>query len=276
MPPPPAKPVAGLKKKLGPLPVYAWALLGIGAAVLGYWFLKGRGSGGADAPVDRVVGANNMPPEDLAFAGGPTGNTPPAQGLSADVLDALGSKLGEIRDFQSYALGWTGEQFGGQGGRFDALGQRIDDLAGMNDTTSLQAAIADLPSVVADAIAAVLGPPETTTPTATTPVTKKPARPQGVKWGGHTFTTKAQMSNWLKNRGSSYAVWAQRHPEAAKTLRGPLPKAKPRPRPATRPVPTPRHAARTGGNVSRAAKPKLKPKPKPSVRPQTGTRYRGQ
>jgi hypothetical protein len=243
-------------------------LLGVGAAVLGYWFLKGRGSGGADAPVDRVVGANNLPPEDLAFAGGPTGNTPPAQGLSQDVLDIVGGLQGQLGVLNS-GLANLGEHFN------DPAYWGVD-TAGMNDTTSLQASLDDLPSAVADAVKSVLGPPETGSTTATTPVTKKPARPQGVKWGGHTFTTKAQMSSWLKNRGASYDVWAQRHPEAAKTLKGPLPKAKSKPRPATRPTPTPRRAARTGGNVSRAAKPKPKPKPKPSVRPQTGTRYPGQ
>jgi hypothetical protein len=47
---------------------------------------------------------------------------------------------------------------------------------------------------------------------------KAPVLSQGVKWGGQTFTTKAQLSKWLANHGTSWSVWAKNHPDAAKKL----------------------------------------------------------
>jgi hypothetical protein len=35
---------------------------------------------------------------------------------------------------------------------------------------------------------------------------------RGIVWDGRTFVSKTDFGRWLRSRGSSYAVWARRHP----------------------------------------------------------------
>ena len=35
---------------------------------------------------------------------------------------------------------------------------------------------------------------------------------RGIVWSGHTFATRAEFARWLRSQGSSYRVWARRHP----------------------------------------------------------------
>ena len=34
----------------------------------------------------------------------------------------------------------------------------------------------------------------------------------GIVWDNHTFTTRAEFARWLRSHGTSYRVWARRHP----------------------------------------------------------------
>jgi hypothetical protein len=53
---------------------------------------------------------------------------------------------------------------------------------------------------------------------AVTPTTPA-ARPlESVRWGGHVFTDRNQLSSWLEARGQSYREWAANHPNAASVL----------------------------------------------------------
>jgi hypothetical protein len=35
---------------------------------------------------------------------------------------------------------------------------------------------------------------------------------RGIVWDGRTFVSKTDFGRWLRSRGSSYAIWARRHP----------------------------------------------------------------
>jgi len=35
---------------------------------------------------------------------------------------------------------------------------------------------------------------------------------RGIVWDGHTFATRAEFARWLRSQGTSYRVWARRHP----------------------------------------------------------------
>jgi len=58
-----------------------------------------------------------------------------------------------------------------------------------------------------------------------------PVRPSAVVWAGRVFVSPDSMNRWLKARGSSYDVWAARHPRLAWP---------------TNPVPTQSQATRPG------------------------------
>jgi hypothetical protein len=47
-----------------------------------------------------------------------------------------------------------------------------------------------------------------------------------VLWGDQYFESKASLTRWLRARGASYRMWAERHPGAAERHRE-LPKTKP-------------------------------------------------
>jgi hypothetical protein len=38
---------------------------------------------------------------------------------------------------------------------------------------------------------------------------------RGIVWDGRTFVSKTDFARWLRSRGSSYAIWARRHPVRA-------------------------------------------------------------
>jgi len=42
------------------------------------------------------------------------------------------------------------------------------------------------------------------------PGSNKPA--QGIVWDNHTFANRAEFARWLRSHGTSYRVWARRHP----------------------------------------------------------------
>lgn len=253
-PPEPATKVGkGLSKKIGPLPAWAWAVLAAGGLFVGYWLMRGRGQGNADSPVETVTGNRSVPAEDLAMGNNGVAPFAPQDSLSQDVLD----QIAKDSSATSFAL--------------KNIGEHLNDPSywGVDDSTSLAADLRDLQNTVAQlVVGTTLGPPDAAAPTATTPVTKKPSKPQGVKWGGNTFQTKDALDAWLSHRGSSYKVWAQNHPEAVKQLRGPIPtKAPVKPKTPPRPVlARPKVVVRTVVQRQQVATPKAKPKPKPKAR----------
>ena len=91
----------GLKKKVGPLPAWAWGLLVL--AVLA-WFLFFRRSnsgttattGAADTATSTLYPQDNATDLNAAQAGQPSTNSAPADSLSPDVLSALQAQNSDL------------------------------------------------------------------------------------------------------------------------------------------------------------------------------------
>lgn len=93
---------AGLKRKVGPLPLWAWIAI-VGGAAAGYWFLvRGRSAdGGGDYGGPEVVtgsgASGSYSPQQAASAGAPGENAALAGQLDPAVLDALSAQIGDVR-----------------------------------------------------------------------------------------------------------------------------------------------------------------------------------
>ncbi len=48
-----------------------------------------------------------------------------------------------------------------------------------------------------------------------------PVRSGTIIWAGRVFTSQHELSAWLASRGTDYAAWVKRHPEAAAGLMRP-------------------------------------------------------
>jgi hypothetical protein len=53
----------------------------------------------------------------------------------------------------------------------------------------------------------------------TTSGAKRPAQRGPVRWGGRTFTTRAQLEKWLRARGATWRHFARAHPALAAALK---------------------------------------------------------
>lgn len=239
------KAAKGLQKKVGPLPLWAWALAA-GAIVGGYFlFVRGKPGSNDGSPLELVSGSGGSgEPQDAAYGGYPSSNGAPGASLSPDVLNELVQGMGSI------AAG--NEEFNG---RFS----RLEDA--IYTQTDYASQLFGLPDQIAKVIETTLGAPSSSAATATSPVTKSTSTTvKGIEWGGRRFTTRAALGSWLNARGASYDVWAQKHPEAAKRLTGPVPK------PAVRPAPAARAPVRTAPAKRAAAVPTRKPAAQPKPR----------
>jgi hypothetical protein len=85
---------------------------------------------------------------------------------------------------------------------------------------------------------------------------------RGIVWDGHTFASKTDFARWLRSRGSSYAIWARRHPVRA----GIKPK----------PTPTPQQLAARNVQGKAKAKANAKANAKARAKPRAQTRAMGQ
>lgn len=111
-PPKPKPKTAGkLGKKAGPLPIWAWALLGVGGAVLLYLVLR-RNTEQTGAGVQLVTGGAGNP-QDAPSGGYPSAATPPAQMLNEDVLWTIAGSLSTIAESQAEQHSSLGEQVAG-------------------------------------------------------------------------------------------------------------------------------------------------------------------
>lgn len=248
MPPTPAAQPKGkggiggkLNRKLGPLPVWAWLIIGSVGGYILYGRFKG-GFGGGGTGVETVTGNDSgITPQDMAGAGAPSQNAAPGTQLDQSTLDALGQtndklfaqisdlygRIQGVEDQQaSYATTDSGAYVGGTGGGDN----------GQGGTNTPSGSGIDMATIAAAA--------------------------GGVLWGGQVFTDKRSLAGWLSQHGVSYAHWAQLHPSAATRLSGPAPASHATPRAAS-PKPAPRPAAKP------APKPAPKPTPRPAVKPPT-------
>jgi hypothetical protein len=94
----------GVGKKLGPLPVWAWALVAIGG-VVGFVWWRGRSGGVATEGSSATILTTGVSPQQAASGGYPPGVTPSSQMISPEVAaaltDAFGNIGGQITDLQN-------------------------------------------------------------------------------------------------------------------------------------------------------------------------------
>lgn len=105
------KPAKALTKKAGPLPIWAWALVGGGALLAAYLLLR-RNTTQAGAGISLVSG-NAQKPQDAAWGGYPQGGTPAAQMLSEEVLREIAGGLTTISADQKEQHSSLGERVAG-------------------------------------------------------------------------------------------------------------------------------------------------------------------
>lgn len=250
---------ASLKRKYGPLPLWAWALIAGGAIAL-WWRMRKP----AEAPADAIAEPS------FAAAGEPDyGDTGTYANAGAPGVEATeGGELYADNKLREASMEYIDS--------LRALTEEAQAAAGVPQSAGEEGGGAD----------------------ATEPDTGDASSVRGVKWGGRTFTTKAGLAKWLAahgagqgNAGRAFRTWAKRHPGAAATLAGKAPKPKPPRRPkapaqhskrqAGRAAPKPgrgtagarkrqpaQHAAAPAQTRPRAApRPKPKPAPHPKRKP---------
>lgn len=189
---------ARLSRKVGPLPVWAWA-----AVILGAYFLYTRLHGGSSSssaasnstpatPTDTTSGSDSGAQVPVGGGGSPVDNS------SANLLSAIGANQAALDQLTSQILSqptpysnvdWS-----------TLLGAPYGSDFGLTDSG---------------------GPASQPTPAASTPAptTVSSAHPTqntaGVlKWGGINFTTKAQFASWAKAHGTTVDKELANHPQA--------------------------------------------------------------
>jgi len=85
---PQPRPSSGVKKKAGPLPVWAWVLVGVLALAAVYVFMRRSKTPAASSPVELVTGARPTA-QQTAYGGYPSSATPTQDMISSDVLQQL-------------------------------------------------------------------------------------------------------------------------------------------------------------------------------------------
>jgi hypothetical protein len=214
--------LASLKRKYGPLPLWAWAAIaGVGAAV--WWRMRKP----ADTSPDAIA--------EPSFA----------YGSEADYGDTGGTPAGSsgTAGTEAYAPEAAGELYPDNKLR-EATMELVDQIRGATED-----------------VAAATGegaPPSEGGADVTEPDTGDTASVRGVRWGGRTFTTRAGLAKWLAqhgagqgNAGRAFATWAKRHPGAAATLSGKAPKPKPPAHPKAPKRTSPGQAARAAAKPGR-------------------------
>lgn len=137
-------PAAKLGKKAGPLPIWAWALVG-GGALLAVFLLLRRNTEQGGSGIQIVTG-NAQRPENTVSGGYPRGVTPAAEMLNDEVLWTIAGSLASLSESQGVLAA------GGS--------DRRDEHKGLDE------ALADVKNHVSQTVAgATFQQPAVTTPT---------------------------------------------------------------------------------------------------------------
>lgn len=182
-PKPVAKAAGAAAKKVGPLPVWAWALIVGGGGLLAFLYFRRNseqldGSGGGI----HLVSGNRGTPEQAASGGYPQGVTPAAQMLDQEVLWTIAGSLAEIAD--------DGRERG------LSLG---DQIAGVKDHVSSTVAAATLGTGIATPTAAAVAPVPAKQPAPSRYYTYLPGKaPKGRK---KDEAPKGKRLGYRKNKG---------------------------------------------------------------------------
>lgn len=183
---------ARLTRKAGPLPVWAWA-----AVILGAYFLYTRlsSSGSSSASTDTTAVTSTDSTGDSGAQVPASGGGSAADNVSGDLLDGLNANTASLDALTSQILS--------QPTPYSNFGD--GPLAGAPaEDTGQGSGPAASPSPA----------PAPTTPAAV-PAGHPTQTAAGVlRWGGLTFTTRAAFDSWAKAHGSSTAKELSNHPQA--------------------------------------------------------------
>lgn len=188
-----------LTAKVGPLPVWAWA-----AVILGAYFLYSRMRPPAATTTADVSSASTPDATTGAAQVPASGQGAPVDNLSQPLLDSLGANTAAIDALTSQVLSQpTPYSNFGDG---PMAGISASDFAyGMGPAAA--------PTVSQPAPAPSPVPAQTMP--ANTGAGHQTQTAAGVlKWGGVTFTTKAQFDSWARAHGSSASRELSQHPQA--------------------------------------------------------------
>jgi hypothetical protein len=212
-PPPGKAPVKGkagkgLGKKVGPFSLWVYLVAIGGGVAVWYFFLRGKGgdSGGYGGPEVVSGSTGSVSPQDMAGAGAPSQNAAPSEQLDPATLDALSQQIGDVRGHVTELE----DAFSGGGytlnedKTWSAPGGAVEGWE---------------PWLGIGGGEPIEGGPN---------VAGTPGKSAGVKWGGNTYTTRAGIARELSAHGVNYGDWAKKHPQAAKSLAGPVPTRAPK------------------------------------------------
>ncbi len=126
----------GIGKKLGPLPIWAWAGIAIVGGYFAYTYFKNRSGGGTSAGTGggnvSILGGGGQVAPLAASSGAPSENASPAQSLNPDVLSAL---TGLSSDLQGLSIqeasdaNASSQSMAGFATSFDAQANKLDAVA---------------------------------------------------------------------------------------------------------------------------------------------------
>lgn len=202
---------ARLTRKLGPLPIWAWA-----AVILVAYLLYSRIAGARATPTPDTTAVTAGDGSGGSAQVPSSGQGSAADNLSQSMIDQLGANQSSIDALTQAVLSsgyGSGDGLGGSGypGSYDM------PLGGPPGAISQQGAAAS-PTTVAKAAAAAGGHAAA--------ASSQPAHPtqtaQGkLVWGGVTFTSRSAFDNWAKQHGTTSTAIFKQHP-AAHSLYGTL------------------------------------------------------
>lgn len=186
--------VTRLTTKVGPLPVWGWA-----AVILGAYLLYSRMRPPAATKTDEVASASTPDGTTGAAQVPASGQGSSADNLSQTLLESLGANTSAI----------------------DALTAQVLSMptpySNFGDAPAAGTPAADLGQGTGPA-----SQPQTQAPTTTQPVQAGASPGRGgtqaqagvLKWGGLAFTTKTQFDSWARAHGTTTARELNKHPTA--------------------------------------------------------------
>lgn len=174
---------ARMTRKVGPLPVWAWAGL-----ILAAYYLWSRRRGASSPASSSSAGSSDAAASDAATSAGSdagaqvpsSGQGSPADNLSAPLLDQLSANTSAI----------------------DQLTQAVSAAYPYSGYADAPAATAPAP---ATATAAAKGAP---------PAHQTQTTAGVLHWGGLTFTSKAAFDRWARSHGTTTQAELRNHPQA--------------------------------------------------------------
>lgn len=179
--------------KVGPLPVWAWAAVILGAYLLYTRLHPSAKTSTADATATPDTSGNSAADSTVSGQGGSGDN------MSQGMFDALSANTSSLDALTSQILSTpVGSGFGPT--------DPVPGDTGAGTTGPAAASTSNAPASSPAAAPAATGAAPAAHPTQTAA--------GRLSWGGLTFTSKAAFDNWARAHGSSTTAELRNHPQA--------------------------------------------------------------